>query len=430
MLGLCWRRQKCSGLTALSALAACAACAVLLLLLTRLRESAADLAAQAQRCRDQQEALSAQLQVVYEHRSRLERSLQKERLEHKKTKEDFLLYKLEAQEALNKEKQDAMNRYSALSSQNSILKNQLTDMRTQLLSQQTANGELQLGQRKALEECKLTGALQRTETQDRIASLQDTVMKLKEESRLLRKAHQDVHSQLVNAQAQVEGFQQGKLSPQKAPGGKGLSIILPHIDTGKQTGPQLRELKDSVGSPSSAPGLKLLLVNSTQSGHHGQVTIAPLSQSKQRTQLDIGLVATRSTNHKDSMVMTMDKWPGEEGQEHQLDSWNSLNRKNNYNQSPDKNFLSANQRASSKHWRGVATNEIKSTVPEEINEDRDFVERLDNGDLEIDSQGEEMAQGPGAIAQEPMEDGRVGETEDQLEEEDEEDDDGGNEEEY
>uniref|UniRef100_A0A7N4V2U9 Golgi integral membrane protein 4 n=1 Tax=Sarcophilus harrisii TaxID=9305 RepID=A0A7N4V2U9_SARHA len=49
-----------------------------------------------------QEALSAQLQVVYEHRSRLEKSLQKERLEHKKAKEDFLVYKLEAQETLNK----------------------------------------------------------------------------------------------------------------------------------------------------------------------------------------------------------------------------------------------------------------------------------------------------------------------------------------
>ncbi|KAF2979439.1 hypothetical protein EK904_005026 [Melospiza melodia maxima] len=60
--------------------------------------------------------------VVYEHRSRLERSLQKERGEHKKTKEDFLVYKLEAQEALNKEKQDSMNRYGALSSQHKILK--------------------------------------------------------------------------------------------------------------------------------------------------------------------------------------------------------------------------------------------------------------------------------------------------------------------
>ncbi|KAJ8370999.1 hypothetical protein SKAU_G00110270 [Synaphobranchus kaupii] len=400
MLGLCWRRQKCSGMTALSALAACTACAVVLLLLARLHESTAELRAHTQHSREQQDALSAQLQVVYEHRSRLERSLQKERLEHKKTKEDFLLYKLEAQEALTKEKQDAMNRYRALSSQNNILKNQLGDMRSQLLSQQTANGEQQLSQRKALEECQRMGLLQRTENQDHIASLQDTVMKLKEESKLLRKAHQDVHSQLLSTQAQVEEFQQIR---QVVPGLKEASIIRPQIDMGEHTGSQLQEHK---------------------------VTVPPLSQSQKKTQLDIGLVGTRSATQKDDLVLTMDKWPGEEGQEHQLDSWNIMNRKNKYNQRQDKNFLSTNQRPSSNHWQDVATNGMKSTVPGEINDDRDFVERLDNGDLEIDSPGEEIPQGQGVIAQEPMEDGRIGETEDQLEEEEDEEEEGGNEEEY
>uniref|UniRef100_A0A3Q1IKT6 Golgi integral membrane protein 4a n=1 Tax=Anabas testudineus TaxID=64144 RepID=A0A3Q1IKT6_ANATE len=60
--------------------------------------------ATAQKYQQHQESLSAQLQVVYEHRSRLEKSLQKERLEHKKAKEDYLVYKLETQQSLNKEK--------------------------------------------------------------------------------------------------------------------------------------------------------------------------------------------------------------------------------------------------------------------------------------------------------------------------------------
>uniref|UniRef100_A0A4W5JWY3 Golgi integral membrane protein 4a n=1 Tax=Hucho hucho TaxID=62062 RepID=A0A4W5JWY3_9TELE len=60
--------------------------------------------AMAAKYQQHQESLSAQLQVVYEHRSRLEKSLQKERLEHKKAKEDYLVYKLEAQQSLNKEK--------------------------------------------------------------------------------------------------------------------------------------------------------------------------------------------------------------------------------------------------------------------------------------------------------------------------------------
>ncbi|KAG9332738.1 hypothetical protein JZ751_014837 [Albula glossodonta] len=391
MLGLCWRRQKCSGVTALFVMAACAACAVVLLLLSRLHESTEELHTQSQRCRQQQEALSAQLQVVYEHRSRLERSLQKERIEHKKTKEDFLVYKLEAQEALNKEKQDAMNRYSALSSQNNILKNQLADLRSQLLSQQTANGEQQLTQRKALEECQHKGALQHTESQDHIAALQDTVMKLREESRLLRKAHQDVHAQLLSAQAQVEEFRQFRQDLQKMPGSKVLSVIPPQIGVGKHKGSELLELK---------------------------VTFRPLTQLKQKTQQDTlsdGLVGLRSANQKDPLEITIDNRPGEEVQEQQRQ---------------DKNFLLTNQKPSSNHWRDLATNEVKNTEPEELNEDKDFVEALDNGDLDIDTLGEEIPQGQGIIAQEPMEDGRIGDTEDQLEEEEEEEEEGGNEEEY
>ncbi|KAI1892652.1 hypothetical protein AGOR_G00135770 [Albula goreensis] len=433
MLGLCWRRQKCSGVTALFVMAACAACAVVLLLLSRLHESTEELHTQSQRCRQQQEALSAQLQVVYEHRSRLERSLQKERIEHKKTKEDFLVYKLEAQEALNKEKQDAMNRYSALSSQNNILKNQLADLRSQLLSQQTANGEQQLTQRKALEECQHKGALQHTESQDHIAALQDTVMKLREESRLLRKAHQDVHAQLLSAQAQVEEFRQFRQDLQKVPGSKVLSVIPPQIDVGKHKGSELLELKDPMRPLSSVPGIRVAVVNTSQNGHHVQVTFRPLTQLKQKMQQDTlsdGLVGLRSANQKDPLEITIDKRPGEEVQEQQVDSWDSLNKKNNFNQRQDKNFLLTNQKPSSNHWRDLATNEVKNTEPEEFNEDKDFVEALDNGDLDIDTLGEEIPQGQGIIAQEPMEDGRMGDTEDQLEEEEEEEEEGGNEEEY
>uniref|UniRef100_A0A3Q3W7X9 Golgi integral membrane protein 4a n=1 Tax=Mola mola TaxID=94237 RepID=A0A3Q3W7X9_MOLML len=68
-----------------------------------------------------QESLSAQLQV-YEHRSRLEKSLQKERLEHKKAKE-FLSYKVESQQSLNKEKNqhdDLKKQYYELQDQQQV----------------------------------------------------------------------------------------------------------------------------------------------------------------------------------------------------------------------------------------------------------------------------------------------------------------------
>nr|XP_020831805.1 Golgi integral membrane protein 4-like isoform X2 [Phascolarctos cinereus] len=160
---------------------------------------------------------SESFKVVYEHRSRLERSLQKERGEHKKTKEDFLVYKLEAQEALNKEKQDSMNRYGALSSQHRILKNQHEDVKKQLLDLQLQHSGLRLEHRKALESHGQRYAQLQREKDSEVASLQDTVNKLREESKLLRKAHQDIHIQLRNAQSQMEEFRQLKEALQKMP---------------------------------------------------------------------------------------------------------------------------------------------------------------------------------------------------------------------
>ncbi|KAL4648358.1 Golgi integral membrane protein 4-like isoform X1 [Arapaima gigas] len=182
LLGLCWRRQKWSGMSALIVLAACTACAAVLLLLSRLRECTEELRRHTQRSRQQEEALAAQLQVLYEHRSRLERSLQKERAEHKKTKEDFLQYKLEAQETLNKEKKE------------------LADLRSRLQLLHKEHGQQRLAQLRSLEECQQGAALQATKSRGQISSLQDLVVKLQEETRLLRNSHQQMHHQLLHAQ--------------------------------------------------------------------------------------------------------------------------------------------------------------------------------------------------------------------------------------
>ncbi|XP_075045938.1 uncharacterized protein LOC142106812 isoform X2 [Mixophyes fleayi] len=173
--------------------------------------------AQALKFKQQHETLSAQLQVVYEHRSRLERSLQKEKGEHKKTKEDYLVYKLEAQEALNKEKQDSMNRYGALSSQHKILKNQNDEIRKQFSDLQVEHSNLQLEHRKTIETHNQKLSQLHREKETEILSLQDTISKLREESKLLRKAHQDVHLQLLGAQAQMEEFRQLKDALKKMP---------------------------------------------------------------------------------------------------------------------------------------------------------------------------------------------------------------------
>ncbi|XP_062476000.1 Golgi integral membrane protein 4-like isoform X1 [Pezoporus occidentalis] len=218
--GMCSRRQK--GLLQTGFCLVTVACLGSgVFIYSHLQQKVQNAEALAQKYKQQQEALSAQLQVVYEHRSRLERSLQKERGEHKKTKEDFLVYKLEAQEALNKEKQDSMNRYGALSSQHKILKNQHEDVKKQLLDLQLQHNSLKLEHRKTLETHSQKYAQLQQEKDSEVANLQDTVFKLREESKLLRKAHQEVHSQLLNAQAQMEEFRQLKEALQKMPSFKG-----------------------------------------------------------------------------------------------------------------------------------------------------------------------------------------------------------------
>ncbi|XP_053546510.1 Golgi integral membrane protein 4 isoform X1 [Bombina bombina] len=169
------------------------------------------------RYKQQQDNLSAQLQVVYEHRSRLERSLQKERSEHKKTKEDFLVYKLEAQEALNNEKQDSMNRYGALGSQLKILKNQQEELKKQLSDLQEEHSTLKLEHQKTLETNNQKLSQLRREKDNEFIGLQDTISKLKEERKLLRKAHQDIHTQLLSAQGQIDEFRKLKDALRKMP---------------------------------------------------------------------------------------------------------------------------------------------------------------------------------------------------------------------
>ncbi|KAL2804644.1 Golgi integral membrane protein 4 isoform 2 [Daubentonia madagascariensis] len=157
-----------------------------------------------------QESLSAQLQVVYEHRSRLEKSLQKERLEHKKAKEDFLVYKLEAQETLNKGRQDSNSRYSALNVQHQMLKSQHEELKKQ-------HSDLEEEHRKQGEDFSRTFndhkqkylQLQQEKEQE-LSKLKETVYNLREENRQLRKAHQDIHTQLQDVKTQVAEYKQLK----------------------------------------------------------------------------------------------------------------------------------------------------------------------------------------------------------------------------
>ncbi|XP_039178746.1 Golgi integral membrane protein 4 isoform X1 [Crotalus tigris] len=149
-----------------------------------------------------QESLAAQLQVVYEHRSRLEKSLQKERLEHKKAKEDFLVYKLEAQETLNKGRQDSNSRYSALHVQHQMLKNQHEELKKQHSDLEDEHRRQEDDFNRAVDDHKEKYVQLQQEKEQELSKLKESMYNLQEENRQLRKSHQDIHTQLQDVKFQ------------------------------------------------------------------------------------------------------------------------------------------------------------------------------------------------------------------------------------
>ncbi|XP_064816331.1 LOW QUALITY PROTEIN: Golgi integral membrane protein 4-like [Oncorhynchus masou masou] len=147
-----------------------------------------------------QESLSAQLQVVYEHRSRLEKSLQKERMEHKKAKEDHLVYKLEAQQSLNTEKQDSSNKFNSLHGQHQMLKHTHEDLKKQHDELQEQHQIHTHTHKARVSQHKDRYPQTRQQTKELEAPKpKENVYNLREENKQLRKAHQDIRVQLQDA---------------------------------------------------------------------------------------------------------------------------------------------------------------------------------------------------------------------------------------
>ncbi|XP_058044574.1 Golgi integral membrane protein 4 isoform X3 [Ahaetulla prasina] len=169
-----------------------------------------------------QESLSAQLQVVYEHRSRLEKSLQKERLEHKKAKEDFLVYKLEAQETLNKGRQDSNSRYSALNVQHQMLKSQHEELKKQHSDLEDEHKRQGDDFNRAVDDHKQKYVQLQQEKEQALSKLKESMYNLQEENRQLRRSHQDIHTQLQDVKIMQNGEQpQGGEEAIKANPGEG-----------------------------------------------------------------------------------------------------------------------------------------------------------------------------------------------------------------
>ncbi|KAG8581170.1 hypothetical protein GDO81_007579 [Engystomops pustulosus] len=199
--GMCSRRQKRIS-QALAFLAVAIAFVYGALMNYDLQKQLKKAEALALKYQQHQESLSAQLQVVYEHRSRLEKSLQKERLELKKAREDHLVYKLEAQETLNKGRQDSNTRYNALSVQHQMLKGQHEELRRQHSELQSEHQKLGEDLTKTFSDHKEKYIRLQQDKEQEVSKLKESVYNLREENKQLRKAHQDVHTQLQDVKQQ------------------------------------------------------------------------------------------------------------------------------------------------------------------------------------------------------------------------------------
>ncbi|XP_039279214.1 Golgi integral membrane protein 4 isoform X2 [Nilaparvata lugens] len=79
-------------------------------------------------CDQQQESLAAQLQVIFEYKLRLEKSLQKEKAEHKETKEECQNKAQEEKIMREKETNEAVDKYNALSQHFKLLESSHKDL--------------------------------------------------------------------------------------------------------------------------------------------------------------------------------------------------------------------------------------------------------------------------------------------------------------
>ncbi|KAL8198447.1 UNVERIFIED_CONTAM: hypothetical protein K2H54_011020 [Gekko kuhli] len=149
-----------------------------------------------------------------------------------------------------------------------ICENQHEDVKKQLLDLQLQHNGLKLEHRKALETHSQRYSQLQREKEMEVVALQDTVYKLREESKLLRKAHQDVHSQLLSAQAQMDEFRQLKETLQKMPSFK---------EVGGANSQQQLILKERPPGPHQ--GLLQPAREKPSTGNEGKPPLTPLEQA-------------------------------------------------------------------------------------------------------------------------------------------------------
>lgn len=134
----------------------------------------------------QQESLSSQLQVVYEHRARLERSLQKEKTDHKSTKLDSSRKQNDFMLNITRSKHEAMNRFNSLETQYNMLKAQNKELDTDYNRLRQQYTRLSSEHSQLNSELKRNFQLYKEQKTNEIASLDEEIKTLKQQVVQLR----------------------------------------------------------------------------------------------------------------------------------------------------------------------------------------------------------------------------------------------------
>ncbi|XP_067128417.1 Golgi integral membrane protein 4-like isoform X2 [Centruroides vittatus] len=160
-----------------------------------------------EKCLQQRDSLSAQLQVVYEHKNRLEKSLQQEKIDHKHTKEEQDRQKNELHVRMEREK----NKQQQLHSEIADLKNNyalLEEEKKQLVGAMSAQLE-SLKQQKEEEINKIKGHINQLilEKEDLQKNVENQMWRVKQhtdELQLCRLQYEQLENKLKELTAQLQ----------------------------------------------------------------------------------------------------------------------------------------------------------------------------------------------------------------------------------
>ncbi|XP_021934615.1 Golgi integral membrane protein 4-like isoform X2 [Zootermopsis nevadensis] len=174
----------------------------------------------ADKCQQQQESLSAQLQVIFEYKLRLEKSLQQEKADHRKTHEEL-------EKRTNGEK-EANNKHSALQQQYKILQSQHDDLsedchkmhltqaeersklESQVLSLQEDLTHAQAGHKKSLNSLKTEYTkleVENAHLEKQNAELRDQTSKTSKKLNFLEKQNFQLERDLAKATKELKTYQ-------------------------------------------------------------------------------------------------------------------------------------------------------------------------------------------------------------------------------